>query len=64
LELGGDSKRGKILDMAVKYWLRILQRESGELMKSCYMTDNMKFGSWKLDKKLKDEVDKTSMGYV
>jgi hypothetical protein len=36
LELGRDSRRGKVLCVAVKYWLRILQMDRGELVRGCY----------------------------
>jgi hypothetical protein len=36
LELGRDSRRGKVLCLTMKYWLRILRMEKEELVKGCY----------------------------
>jgi hypothetical protein len=47
LEMGRDSRRDKVLCLAVKYWLRILQKDKGELIRGCYVwqISNLKFGS-------------------
>jgi hypothetical protein len=56
LELGRDSRRGKVLCLAVKYWLQILQMGKEELGRVCYewQMNNLKFGSWA--KKLSEEL--------
>jgi hypothetical protein len=36
IELGRDSRRDKVLCLAVKYWLRTLQMDKEELVRVCY----------------------------
>jgi hypothetical protein len=36
IELGRDSRRGKVLCLAVKYWQRTLQMDKEELVRVCY----------------------------
>jgi hypothetical protein len=36
IELERDSRRGKVLCLAVKYWLRTLQMDKEELVGVCY----------------------------
>jgi hypothetical protein len=36
VELGGDSRRGKVLCLAVKYWLRTVQTDKEELVRVCF----------------------------
>jgi hypothetical protein len=40
--------RGKVLCLAVKYWLRILQIDKKEFERECYewQLNNLKFRSW------------------
>jgi hypothetical protein len=48
LELGRDSRRGKVLCRAVKYWQRTLQMDKKELVRVCndWQANNLEFGSW------------------
>jgi hypothetical protein len=63
LELGRDSRRGRIL-CRVKYWLRILQTDSEELVRVCYewQVNNLEFGSWA--KKVSEQLSKIGLGYI
>jgi hypothetical protein len=36
LELGRDSRRGKVMSTLVKYWQRILQMDKDDLVTACY----------------------------
>jgi hypothetical protein len=36
IELGRDSRREKVLCLAVKYWLRTLQMDKEELVRVCF----------------------------
>jgi hypothetical protein len=36
LELGRDSRRGKVMSTSVKYWQRILQMDKDDLVRVCY----------------------------
>jgi hypothetical protein len=47
LKLGRDSRRGKVLCRAVKYWQRTLQMDMEELVRVCYewQVNNLEFDS-------------------
>jgi hypothetical protein len=47
MELGKDSRRSKVLCLAVKYWLRTLQMDKEELVRVCYdwQVNNFEFDS-------------------
>jgi hypothetical protein len=64
LELGRDSRRGKVLCFAVKYWQRILLVDKEELVRVCYewQVNNLEFGSWA--KKLSEQLSKIGLGYI
>jgi 1,2-phenylacetyl-CoA epoxidase catalytic subunit len=64
LELGRGSRRGKVLNRIVKYWLRLLGMDSSELVKICYewQMNNLKVDGWA--KKLKEELDKMGLTYI
>jgi hypothetical protein len=64
LELGRDSMRGKILCLAVKYWLLIPQMHKKEIVRGCYelQISYLKFGSWAI--KLSEELDKIGLVYI
>jgi hypothetical protein len=36
LELGRDSRRGKVLSMTAKYWLCLLHTDAFEIVKTCH----------------------------
>jgi hypothetical protein len=57
-----NCKRGEVLCLVVKHWLRILQMVWEELVRRCYewQISNLKFGSWA--KKLKEELNKRRLG--
>jgi hypothetical protein len=48
VELGRGSRRGKVLRLAVKYWLRTLQMDKEELVRVCYerQVNSLEFDSW------------------
>jgi hypothetical protein len=48
IQLARDSRRGKVLCLAVKYWLRTLQMDKEELVRVCYewQVNNFDFDSW------------------
>jgi hypothetical protein len=58
LELGGDSRRGKVLCTIVKYWIRLLSMDCEEVARVCYewQTNNLKADGWV--RKLKEELGK------
>jgi hypothetical protein len=64
LELGRDSRRGKVLCLAVKYWKRTLQVDKEELVRVCYewQVNNLEFDSW--TRKLSKQLSKIGLGYV
>jgi hypothetical protein len=35
-EFGRDTRRGKVLCMIVKYWLRLLHMDIHEIIRNCY----------------------------
>jgi hypothetical protein len=55
LELGRDSRRGKVLCLAVKYWQRTLHMDKEELVRVCYerQVNNLEFDSW--ERKLSEQ---------
>jgi hypothetical protein len=58
LELERDSKRGKVLSMIAKYWLRLLRMDSLEVVRACYkwQINNLQVDGWAT--KLKEELEK------
>lgn len=56
-QLGRDSGRGKVLCLAVKCWLRVLQADKEELVKGCceWQISDLKFESWANE--LSEELD-------
>jgi hypothetical protein len=58
IELGRDSRRAKVLCLAVKYWLRTLQMDKEELIRVCFewQVNNLKFDSWA--SKLSEQLSK------
>jgi hypothetical protein len=48
LELGRDSRWGKVLCTIVKYWLRLLSMDCEEVARVCYewQTNNLKADGW------------------
>jgi hypothetical protein len=64
IELGRDSRRGKVLCLAVKYWLRTLQMDKEELVRVCYewQVNNFQFDSWA--SKLNEQLSKIGLGYI
>jgi hypothetical protein len=56
MELGRDSKRGKVMWLAVKYWQRMMHMDIQDLVRQCYewQKGNMRFESWA--KKMKEEL--------
>jgi hypothetical protein len=63
-ELGRDSRRGKVLCPAVKYWLRTLQMDKEEPARVCYewQVNNLEFDSWA--SKLNEQLSKIGLGYI
>jgi hypothetical protein len=64
VELGRDSRRGKVLCLAVKYWLRTLQMDEEELVRVCYefQVNNLEFDSWA--RKLSEQLSKIGLGHI
>jgi hypothetical protein len=64
LELGRDSRRGKVPSTIVKYWLCLLCVDSQEIVITCYkwQINNLKVESWA--KKLKEELEKIGLVYI
>jgi hypothetical protein len=64
LELGRDSRRGKVLCMTVKYWIRLLSMDSEETARVCYewQLNNLKVDGWA--RKLKEELGKMGLTYI
>jgi hypothetical protein len=64
VELGRNSRRGKVLCLTVKYWLRTLQMDKEELVRVCYewQINNLEFDSWA--RKLSKQLSKIGLGYV
>jgi hypothetical protein len=56
LELGKVSRRGNVLNRITKYWLRLLDMDSSELVKMCY---EWQMNNWA--KKLKEELEKNGL---
>jgi hypothetical protein len=48
LELGRDSRTGKVSCLAVKYWQRTLQMDKEEIVRVCYecQVNNLEFDTW------------------
>jgi hypothetical protein len=61
IELGRDSRRVKILYLAVKYWLRTLKMDKEELVRVCYewQVNNFEFDSW--SSKLNEQLSKIGL---
>jgi hypothetical protein len=59
MELGRDSRRGKVMWLAVKYWQRIMHMDIQDPLRQCYewQKGNMTFESWA--KKVKEELYRT-----
>jgi hypothetical protein len=64
LELGRDSRRGKVLRTIVKYWLRLLRMDSLEIVRACYdwQINNLKADGWA--RKLNEELGKIGLAYI
>jgi hypothetical protein len=64
IELGRDSRRGKVLCLAVKYWLRTIQMDKEELGWVCFESkvNNFEFDSWA--SKLNEQLSKIGLGYI
>jgi hypothetical protein len=64
VELGRDGRRGKVLCLAVKYWLRTLQMDKEEPVRVCYewQVNNLEFDSWA--RKLSEHLSKIGLGYI
>jgi hypothetical protein len=62
VELGRDSRRGKVLCL-VKYWLRTLQMDKEELIRVCFewQVNNFEFDSWA--SKLSEQLSKIGLGF-
>jgi hypothetical protein len=62
IELGRDSRRGKIMSLTLKYWHRILCMDNQEFVKKCYdwQKDNIKSDS--RAKRVKGELEKNWLG--
>jgi hypothetical protein len=48
LELGRDSRRGKVMSTLVKYWQRILQMDKDDLVRVCHdwQINNAQYDGW------------------
>jgi hypothetical protein len=48
LEIRRDSRRGKVLSMIAKYWLRLLCMDFLEIARTCYewQINNLKVAGW------------------
>jgi hypothetical protein len=64
LELGRDSRRGKVLSTIAKYWLRLLRMDSLEIVRVCYerQINNLKVDGWA--KKLNEELEKIGLAHI
>jgi hypothetical protein len=64
VELGRDNTRGKVLRLAVKYWLRTLQMDKEKLVRVCFewQVNNFEFESWA--SKLSEQLSKIGLGYI
>jgi hypothetical protein len=64
LELGRDSRRGKVLSTVAKYGLRLLRMDSLEIVRACYewQINNLNVDGWA--KKLKKELEEISLAYI
>jgi hypothetical protein len=64
LELWRDIRRGRVMNMIVKYWLRLLCMDSLEIVRSCYkwQINNLKVDGW--ENKLKEELEKIGLAYI
>jgi hypothetical protein len=64
LELGLNSRRGNVLGMTVKQWLRILYMDRQDLVRECYewQINNLKLQSWV--KELKIELNELRLTYI
>jgi hypothetical protein len=64
LKLGRDSRRGKVLCLAMKFWQRTPQVDKEELLRVCYkwQVNNLEFHSWA--KKLSEQLSKIGLVYI
>jgi hypothetical protein len=64
LELGRDSRRGKVMCTLVKYWQRILQMDKDDLVRVCYdwQINNAQYDGWA--KKLEKDLNKIGLGHT
>jgi hypothetical protein len=62
LEMGTESRRGKILSLVAKYWFRVRQMSKKNSVGVCskWQTENAQFGRWA--RKFKDELERTGFG--
>jgi hypothetical protein len=64
MELGRNSRRGKAMWLAVKYWQRIMHMDIQDPVRQCYewQKGNVRFESW--TKKMKGESESTGLAYI
>jgi hypothetical protein len=64
LELGRNSRKSKVLDKIVKYWLRILHMDRQDLVRDCYewQINNLKLKSWV--RKPKVELNELGLTFI
>jgi hypothetical protein len=64
LELGRNSRRGKVLSTIAKYWFLFLRMGSLEIERACYewQINNLNVDGW--GKKLKDELETVGFAYI
>jgi hypothetical protein len=64
LELGRDSRRGKVMNSLVTYWPRISQMDKDDLVKVFYdwQINNAQYDGW--EKKLEKELNKIGLGHI
>jgi hypothetical protein len=62
-ELGLDSRRGKILSAATKYWVRVMQSVDEEPVRQCYkwQVGQPRVECWA--RRLREELDTIRLGY-
>jgi hypothetical protein len=64
LELGRDSRRGKVMSTLVRYWQRILQMDKDDLVRVCYdwQINNAQYDGWA--KEFEKELNKIRLGHI
>jgi hypothetical protein len=62
VELGRDSRRGKVLCRAVKYWQRTLQMDKEEPVRVCCEWQVNSLDSWA--RKLSEQLSKVGLAYI